>query len=90
MTDIIYCGAVLGTSIHMTAVPLAASTTTAASSAPTISVFGWCAVLGGLCNPFPLFFPFFPHSLFWNFFGQAIAQVYWFRGSITWGLGVDK
>ncbi len=53
---------------------------TAASAATSTTVFGWCAVLGGPCNPFPLFFPLFPHSLFWNFFRQAIAQVYWFRG----------
>ncbi|ELP52822.1 hypothetical protein O53_4550 [Microcystis aeruginosa TAIHU98] len=24
-------------------------------------------MLGGLCNPFSLFFPFYPHSLFFSF-----------------------
>jgi hypothetical protein len=70
MIIILLCGAVLGTSIHLTAVPLPATTTTAATTAAT-TVFGWCAVLGGLCSPFSLFslftlipyffsFPFFP------------------------------
>ena len=90
MTDIVDCGAVPGASILLTAVPLTVASTTAATTAASLTVFGWCAVLGGPCNPFPLFFSLFPHSLFWNFFRQTIVQVYWFRGSITWGLGVDK
>ena len=63
-----YCGAVLGSTFLMTAVPLTATPTTAATATtPSTTVFGWCAVLGGLCNPFPLFFPFYPHSLFFLF-----------------------
>jgi len=68
MIIILLRGAVLGTSTHFSAVPLTAAATTAATTSAT--VFGWCAVLGGLCNPFPLFFPFYPYFLFWNFFGQ--------------------
>ena len=65
---IAYCGAVLGTTIRIAAVPLTASTAAAAASAST-AVFGWCAVLGGLCNPYSLFtlftlFLFFSFSLF--------------------------
>ncbi len=61
---IAYCGAVLGTTILISAVPLPASAATAAAAATT--VFGWCAVLRGLCNPFCLFtlFLFFYFSLF--------------------------
>ncbi len=55
MIIFLLCGAVLGTSIRITAVPLAATSTTAATSTSTTTVFGWCAVLGGLCNPFSLF-----------------------------------
>jgi hypothetical protein len=60
-------GAVLGTPIRITAVLLTATATTAAATATTASVFGWCAVLGGLYNPYFLFtlfsiFLFFPPS----------------------------
>ena len=63
MIIVLYCGAVLGTTIRLTAVPLSVTTTPAATATPT-TVFGWCAVLGGLCNPFSLFtlFLFFPPS----------------------------
>jgi hypothetical protein len=71
-----YCGAVLGTTLGMTAVPLTARTATAAATTASTSVFGWCAVLGGLCNPFSLFtlftlFLFFPPkggSIFFEIF----------------------
>ena len=66
MIIVLLCGAVLGTTIRLTAVPLPATTTAAATSTST-SVFGWCAVLGGPCNPFSLFFPFYPYSLFFLF-----------------------
>jgi len=66
ISQILSCGAVLGTSILFSAVPLPAATTSAATSTAT-AVFGWCAVPGGLCNPFPLFFPFYSHSLFFLF-----------------------
>jgi hypothetical protein len=50
------CGAVLGTTIPITAVPLAATPTIgAATTSASTTVFGWCAVLGGLCNPYSLF-----------------------------------
>ena len=62
------CGAVLGTSIPISAVPLPAATTSAAATTAT-AVFGWCAVLGGLCNPFSLFFLFTLFLLF-DFFEQ--------------------
>ena len=65
MIIVLLCGAVLGPSI-LPAVPLTASTSPAASTT-TNSVFGWCAGLGGLCNPFSLFFPFYPYSLFFLF-----------------------
>ena len=58
------CGAVLGTSIRMSAVLLAASAATAATTAAAAAVFGWCAVLGGLCNSFSLFTLFTLFSLF--------------------------
>jgi hypothetical protein len=66
------CGAVLGTTIRMTAVPLTA-TTTSAATATTTSVFGWCAVLGGLCNPYSLF-PLFPLFYFFLFFFFPAAR----------------
>jgi hypothetical protein len=56
MIIVLLCGAVLGTTIPVSAVPLTVASTTAATSTTTTSVFGWCAVLGGLCNPFSLFF----------------------------------
>jgi uncharacterized membrane protein YdcZ (DUF606 family) len=59
---IAYCGAVVGTTILITAVPLSTAAAAAAAATAAASVFGWCAVLGGLCNPFSLFtlFLFFP------------------------------
>jgi hypothetical protein len=59
-----YCGAVLGATFRMTAVPLTASAAPAAATTTTTSVFGWCAVLGGLCNPYSLFTLFYPFLLF--------------------------
>jgi uncharacterized membrane protein HdeD (DUF308 family) len=49
------CGAVLGTAIRIAAVPLPATSAPAATTSASTAVFGWCAVLGGLCNPFSLF-----------------------------------
>jgi hypothetical protein len=68
------CGAVLGTTIQIAAVPLTASTTTTASATSTSSVFGWCAVLGGLCNPYFLFtlFTLFYFFLFFPLLGGSI------------------
>jgi len=63
------CGAVLGSAIQLAAVLLSAATTTAATAATTATVFGWCAVLGGPCNPFSLFF-LFTLFLFFDFFEQ--------------------
>ena len=60
------CGAVLGAAIPIAAVLLTAATATAAP-ATSAAVFGWCAVLGGLCNPFSLFF-LFTLFLFFDFF----------------------
>ena len=57
MIIILHCGAVLGASILIAAVPLAATAATAATSSSATTVFGWCAVSGGLCNRFSLFFP---------------------------------
>jgi hypothetical protein len=54
MIILLFCGAVLGTTIRISAVPLTAATASAATTTTT-SVFGWCAVPGGLCNPFSLF-----------------------------------
>jgi hypothetical protein len=86
MIIVLLCGAVLGTAIRISAVPLAATTATAAATAAT-AVFGWCAVLGGLCNPFSLFslftlipyffsFLFFPARFlgFWGDFGVIWAH----------------
>jgi hypothetical protein len=58
-----YCGAVPGASILIAAVPLSVTPTTAATTAAA-AVFGWCAVLGGLCNPYSLFTLFYPFLLF--------------------------
>jgi hypothetical protein len=58
-----YCGAVLGAAIRISAVPLSASTSAAAATSAS-TVFGWCAVLGGLCNPYSLFTLFYPFLLF--------------------------
>jgi hypothetical protein len=76
------CGAVLGSTVRITAVPLTA-TTSAAAAATTTAVFGWCAVLGGLCNPyslFPLFtlFLFFSFSLF-LFFPPSGGSIFFLR-----------
>jgi hypothetical protein len=54
MIIVLKYGAVLGSAIQIAAVPLTASASTAATTA-TSTVFGWCAVPGGLCNPFSLF-----------------------------------
>ncbi len=61
------CGAVLGTEIRITAVPLTAAAAPAAATTST-TVFGWCAVLGGLCNPFPLFSLFTLVRFFWQMY----------------------
>jgi hypothetical protein len=69
MIIVLLCGAVLGSSIHLTAVPLLATTTSAAAATTSSTVFGWCAVPGGLCNPFSLFslFTLIPFSgIFWG------------------------
>jgi hypothetical protein len=63
MIIVLHCGAVLGSTIQITAVPLSAAATPAATTTTT-SVFGWCAVLGGLCNPYFLFTLFYPFLLF--------------------------
>jgi hypothetical protein len=79
MIIVLLCGAVLGTSIRITAVPLSATTTTAATTAKT-SVFGWCAVLGGLCNPFSLFSLFTLILYFFSFlFFPALRRVDFFE-----------
>jgi len=49
MIIVLLCGAVVVAPLRMNAVPLTATTTTAAPTATT-SVFGWCAVLGGLSS----------------------------------------
>jgi hypothetical protein len=64
------CGAVLGPSIRISAVPLAVTTPTSAAAATAASVFGWCAVLGGLCNPYSLF-PLFTLFYFFLFFSLS-------------------
>jgi hypothetical protein len=95
MIIVLLCGAVLGSTFRIAAVPLSAATSSAASSA-TPSVFGWCAVLGGLCNPFSLFslftlipyffsFLFFPARFlgFWVDFGVIWAHA--MRPPVFWG-----
>ena len=64
------CGAVLGTPIRIAAVPLSAAGTTPAATTAATSVFGWCAVLGGLCNPYSLF-PLFTLFYFFLFFSLS-------------------
>ena len=64
------CGAVLGTAIRLSAVPLTAATALGASASTSTSVFGWCAVLGGLCNPYSLF-PLFTLFYFFLFFSLS-------------------
>jgi len=75
MIIVLKYGAVLGSAFPITAVPLSAATTTAATSSSTAStsVFGWCAVLGGLCNPYFLF-TLFPLFLFFPPLGGSIIQ----------------
>jgi hypothetical protein len=78
MIIVLLCGAVLGTSIQITAVPLPAASATAAST--TTPVFGWCAVLGGLCNPFSLFSLFTLILYFFSFlFFPALRRVDFFE-----------
>jgi hypothetical protein len=69
MIIVLLCGAVLGSSFRIAAVPLTATTTTAATTTAA-TVFGWCAVLGGLCNPFSLFslFTLIPYFFSFLFF----------------------
>ena len=74
MIIVLLCGAVLGTSIQFTAVPLSAATATAAA-ASTTSVFGWCAVPGGLCNPFSLFSLFTLILYFFSFLSRPFFGV---------------
>jgi hypothetical protein len=71
MIIVLLCGAVLGTTIQITAVPLTAATATAAAT--TTTVFGWCAVLGGLCNPYSLFTLFTLFTLFYFFSFSRLA-----------------
>jgi hypothetical protein len=76
MIIILLCGAVLGATIRISAVPLTV-TTAAAAPTTTTTVFGWCAVLGGLCNPFSLFSLFTLILYFFSFPPKG--------GSIFWG-----
>ena len=79
MIIVLLCGAVLGTTIQITAVPLTAATPTAATTSTT-SVFGWCAVPGGLCNPFSLFSLFTLIPYFFSFlFFPALRRVDFFE-----------
>ena len=80
MIIVLLCGAVLGSALQITAVPLTATTATAATSASAATVFGWCAVLGGLCNPFSLFslFTLIPYFFFFLFF-PALRRVDFFE-----------
>jgi hypothetical protein len=74
MIIVLLCGAVVGATIQISAVPLSASPTSAAASAA--SVFGWCAVPGGLCNPFSLFSLFTLIPYFFSFlFFPALRRV---------------
>ena len=62
------CAAVLGTATkHLITVVLPSAAGTSPPTTTTAAVFGLRAVLGGLYSPFSLFFPFYPHSLFFNF-----------------------
>jgi hypothetical protein len=74
MIIVLLCGAVLGAAIHLAAVPLTAPTTTAATTT-TATVFGWCAVLGGLCNPFSLFSLFTLIPYFFSFLSRPFFGV---------------
>jgi hypothetical protein len=64
-------GAFLGATFRITAVPLTATPTSAASSTSS-AVFGWCAVLGGLCNPYSLFTLF---TLFYFFLFFSLSRL---------------
>jgi hypothetical protein len=75
MIIVLLCGAVLGPTIRISAVPLTAATTPAATTSTT-TVFGWCAVPGGLCNPFSLFSLFTLIPYFFSFlFFPALRRV---------------
>jgi len=79
MIIVLHCGAVLGSTILITAVPLTAATTTVVTASTTSTVFGWCAVLGGLCNPFPLFFLFSLFRFFWAKCTIYVVLMYYTR-----------
>jgi hypothetical protein len=81
MIIVLLCGAVLGTSIRITAVPLSATPSLGAtSSTTTTAVFAWCAVPGGLCNPFSLFSLFTLIPYFFSFlFFPALRRVDFFE-----------
>jgi hypothetical protein len=70
MIIVLHCEAVLGSTFHFSAVPLAATSTSAATTSASAAVFEWCAVLGGLYNPFPLFslFTLIPYFFSFPFF----------------------
>jgi hypothetical protein len=50
MIIVLLDGAVLGSAIPVAVVLLTAVTATTAAASTAASVFGWCAVLGGLCS----------------------------------------
>jgi hypothetical protein len=80
MIIVLLCGAVLGSPIHISAVPLSATTASAATASAASTVFGWCAVLGGLCNPFSLFSLFTLILYFFSFlFFPALRRVDFFE-----------
>jgi hypothetical protein len=80
MIIVLLCGAVLGTSFHISAVPLTATTSLGATSSSASSVFAWCAVPGGLCNPFSLFSLFTLILYFFSFlFFPALRRVDFFE-----------
>jgi hypothetical protein len=64
------CGAVLGATIPISAVPLTASSAFGATTSTSTTVFAWCAVPGGLCNPYSLF-PLFTLFYFFLFFSLS-------------------
>jgi hypothetical protein len=80
MIIVLLCGAVLGSAIQITAVPLTASATIGAATSSATTVFAWCAVLGGLCNPFSLFSLFTLIPYFFSFlFFPALRRVDFLR-----------
>jgi hypothetical protein len=83
MIIVLLCGAVLGTTIRVAAVPLTAATTSAATASAT-TVFGWCAVPGGLCNPFSLFSLFFPSFPIFSLFFPARFLGFWVDFGVIW------